>query len=454
MRIRSIRLENFRNYENQTIPVQSGINVLYGSNAQGKTNVLEAIYLCACARSHRTSRDQDLIRHQADQYQISLSFENEQGYLEEIVIRYLDAVPGDPLRLRPVRQIFHNGVKLDRVGEMMGLFHAVIFAPEDLMLVKEGPATRRRYLDLLITQLKPTYFQDLQLYVRLLAQRNKLLKTIREDKNFIYRNKSIDSGQDQDTETEAVDPMFMQLDIWDQSLARCAARLIHVRFLFTGRIAKEAEDALTRISSGKEKLSVNYKTVSGIKPEMGIEEIAVLFEKKLKTMINEDVLRGNTGLGPHRDDLEILLNGELLKPYASQGQQRSVVLSLKMAELAIIREEIQELPVLLLDDVMSELDLHRRNCLLSGIDQAQVFVTCTDRTHVLSDFKGTRDEKGVTNGIQEADINESDLCENNYIDYQKWNGDRSRGSGRSDQYSFYEVVEGYVHPQENQEESK
>ncbi len=365
MQVSTIELTCYRNYREQSITVQSDINVFFGANAQGKTNILEAVYLCACARSHRTSRDGDLISQGEDQYGVKITFMTRDGQEETIEIRYYEAVLGDPLRTRAVRQIYQNGVKLDKISDLMGLFHAVIFAPEDLMLIKEGPSSRRRYIDLLISQLRPTYFQDLQRYGRMLMQRNKMLKDFRESSNH--------------------DPD--QLDVWDLQLAECAARIISIRMIYTAKISEQAEKSHYSISSGKEKLNVRYKTITGISPKDSINELTEKIYKKYKTNVYEDIQKGITSLGPHRDDLELLLNQEPMKPFASQGQQRSAVLSLKLAELEIITQEIGERPVLLLDDVMSELDADRRRCLLASIDQAQVFVTCTEASHVVSEIQ-------------------------------------------------------------------
>lgn len=371
MLVTNIRLKQFRNYLDQQIETGTGVNVFYGNNAQGKTNILEAIYLCACARSHRTSRDQELIMRDHDQYIISIEYINDNGSRDELTIQYLDSVAGDPQRQRASRLIFHNSMRVDRISDLMGLFHAVIFAPEDLMLVKEGPSTRRRYLDLLISQIRPSYFRNLQQYQRQLTQRNKLLKDIRDT----GVKKSYD------------DPMMVQLDVWTSSLAQTAAALIEQRLIFSDRIAYFAAESLNNISSGKEKLNVKYRTISGISNINSTKEISSILYNKLKSIIYEDIARGSTNFGPHRDDLELWLNDEPLKPYASQGQQRSVVLSLKIAELNIIKEDINEYPVLLLDDVMSELDEKRRGCLLANITGAQVFVTCTEADHVVSELE-------------------------------------------------------------------
>jgi len=365
MIIKNVELSEFRNYDRQSIDTEPGINVFYGDNAQGKTNILEAVYLCACARSHRTARDADLIRHSADRYTVRINFVNQNGSEDEIEIEYLEAVPGDPQRTRSQRIVRQNGLKLDRIGDLMGLFHAVIFAPEDLMLVKEGPSTRRRYLDLLISQVRPSYFLNLQQYSRYLLQRNKLLKQI----------------------VTLDEKARLQLEVWNQALAEQAAGLIEQRMIYTRRIAELAAEAQEKISSGREKLYIKYRTVSGIKPDFTKKQIADYYLEKLNTNMADDLDKRTTGQGPHRDDLELSLDGDGLKPFASQGQQRSAVLALKLAELAILRQDTGEAPVLLLDDVMSELDESRRVRLLENINDAQVFVTCTDAQQVVTEIR-------------------------------------------------------------------
>ncbi len=404
MIVTSVELSTFRNYETLKVDLAPGINVFYGLNAQGKTNILEAVYLCACARSHRTSRDSDMIKSGHDQYGVRITFTDSHAYgqagrqaddhagslaegqadrqvgsqqlADSLEIRYLEADPRDPRRSRPQRLVSHNGMRLEKISELMGLFHAVIFAPEDLMLIKEGPATRRRYLDLLLSQVRPTYFQDLQLFNRLLLQRNRLLKEFR---GRLFARPGKDLLPDE----------LLQLETWDHALSGSMGRLIRRRQEYAARISEFAGRSHASISSGRERLSVRYRTISGIRPDMTDSEIHALILEKLRATLMDDVEKGVTGIGPHRDDLEINLDGESLKPYASQGQQRSAVLSLKLAELEIIREDTGELPVLLLDDVMSELDVIRRHSLLEGIEHAQVLLTCTDRAQVNRQFDGT-----------------------------------------------------------------
>ncbi|MGI6299235.1 MAG: DNA replication/repair protein RecF [Saccharofermentanales bacterium] len=380
MQVNSVELTTFRNYDSLKVDIASGINVFYGLNAQGKTNILEAVYVCACARSHRTSRDVDMIQNGSNEYGIKITFTNNSEFEESIEIRYLDSDPKDPRRSRPQRLVYHNGMRLERISELMGLFHAVIFAPEDLMLIKEGPSTRRRYLDLLLSQVRPTYFQELQLFNRLLNQRNRLLKNLRQ-KIFQRADKMLQPEE------------LMQLETWDHALSGSMSRLIRRRQEYTARISEIAARAHQSISSGQETLGIRYRTITGLRPEMDDQETQQLIAEKLRATMADDIEKGVTGIGPHRDDLEISLNGESLKPYASQGQQRSAVLSMKLAELEIIRLDTGELPVLLLDDVMSELDIIRRHSLLAGIEQAQVLLTCTDKDQVNRQLEGAASDK-------------------------------------------------------------
>ena len=412
MIIKKLELVHFRNYKEQVIDVHPGINVFFGDNAQGKTNILEAIYMCACARSHRTAKDIDIIERNEDFYKIKILFEDKHQLEEEIEMIFMDAVHGHPERTRSRRVVNHNGLRLSKIGDLMGLFHAVIFAPEDLMIVKEGPSVRRRYIDLLISQVRPSYFSHLQQYSQLVSQRNQLLKQFRHQRRNAH-NKLNESEQ-------------IQIEIWDEALADHAAAIIVQRRNYAERIHKWSEITQHELSIGKEKLNVKYKSVPGIDYNIGEKELSEAIKMKLKTNLYDDIEKGITSSGPHRDDLEISLNGDQIKPYASQGQQRSAVLSLKIAELHILREEIGEAPVLLLDDVMSELDENRRSALLNHIEQSQIFVTCTDASHITESMKSYYDKFNP------------DICDDNGSDDQH---ERMRCQNI---FSYYEVKDGQI----------
>ena len=429
MKVKRIKLKNFRNYTEQTIEIASGTNVFVGQNAQGKTNILEAIYMCTCARSHRTGKDDDLIKDGADFYQVEIQFESDKlvfenksitndeflniegsqfnskftivnkklndekstennleqrlykqkSLVEEIKIEY---------KKQPTieRNIYYCGLKQEKISDLIGLFHAVIFAPEDVMLIKEGPAGRRRFLDLLISQIKPLYFKNLQLYQQYLKQRNNLLKILR-DMQF-----------DQRMNSTTYDPEIyrfnlLQLTIWTEHLAKISAQIINTRQKYILQIEEFAIKALEKISNGKEKLKINYKTVSGINPKLDSNQIYESLMYRFERQQEDDIQRGSTGSGSHRDDLELLVDNNLLKERGSQGQQRSAVLALKLAELQIIENETNQKPVLLLDDVMSELDDQRRTHLLSAFEDNQVFITCTDLGQIYPEYKGKLSDK-------------------------------------------------------------
>jgi DNA replication and repair protein RecF len=373
MVIRELQIANFRSYKDLTLCFDTDITVLYGQNAQGKTNILESIYLCSCLRSHRTSRDSDLITHDESEYRVYLEFQESDdsfddsstSFRENLCVVFYDVVSRDPNRTRSRRVMKHNGMLLTRMSDIIGLFHAVIFAPEDLNIIKEGPSVRRRYMDILISQIRASYFNELTIYQKILMQRNALLKQMRD-------------GQ------SPRDPEL--LHSWDWALSASAAKIMTTRADFVAKIHEHASRHHYAMSSGKENINVKYKTLSGITFDKKLEEIQQDIFDKLKTNFNEDVDRGSTMNGCHRDDLEILINGESIRVFASQGQQRTAVLALRIAELEIIGEETGNTPVLLLDDVMSELDETRRNQLMASIGNAQVILTCTDRSHAAQDF--------------------------------------------------------------------
>ncbi len=371
MRAKSLQLKNFRNYEELDISFADEQNLFVGENAQGKTNILEAIYLCSCARSHRTGKDFELIRSGCSSYRLSLTYVEDNSADHDISITYreeplMEQSGGFQSPVKKERLFFHNGMKLPRIADFYGLFHAVIFAPEDLMLIKGGPSARRRFLDILISQLFPSYFRDLQLYQKILTQRNFLLKKIRDQRK---------------NELDDFDRQLQRnsLGIWNEQLAEVGARIMHKRAEISGRLEAMAAEALSTLSGQREALNIGYRCSSGLNPQDDVGQLYEQYLKKLERCEEDDLFRGSSAHGPHRDDLELSLNQLPVKMYGSQGQQRSFVLALKMAELALIHEVCGEKPVLLLDDVMSELDEHRRKSLFEVVSGHQVFITCTDR---------------------------------------------------------------------------
>ncbi len=371
MNIIGIGLRNFRNYEDISIDFGSDVSVLFGENGQGKTNILEAVYLCSCLRSHRTSKDSDLINRDENFYNININFfekKDEKGkplFIENIDILYSENDNGNSLIKKGGRILKYNESKVEKNSEIIGLFNSVIFAPEDLYIIKDGPSARRRFLDLMISQIRVSYFKELNKFQKILLQRNALLKQMRDGKS---------------------DRNYDQIIIWDIAYAASCSKIIKTRMYFIEKINEIASNCHRNISYGKEDISVKYKTISGIDFNTSEQDINNLIFNKLKTMFYEDIEKGNTAIGPHRDDMEITINGELIRSFASQGQQRTAVLSLKIAELEIIKNETGRCPVLLLDDVMSELDKKRRKTLLESVGEAQIILTCTDKSHIEEDF--------------------------------------------------------------------
>ncbi|MDO5016199.1 MAG: DNA replication/repair protein RecF [Eubacteriales bacterium] len=367
MFVRGLELENFRNYRRLELDFSRRNNLICGANAQGKTNILEAIYLASCARSHRTGKDRELIFHGEDNYKVKVFFTRDNGSEAILEIDYRQAnskkdrgQSGEAAK----RVILVDNFPLERISDLFGQINAVIFAPDDLMLIKEGPAGRRRFLDILISQISPSYFRQLQVYQRLLKQRNSILKQARD--------------QCPGLDVEARKWQRLNFEVWDQQLADSAAALIKKRVEICAELKASAAKAMDLISDQREDFSIRYIPPRGVDGEASEAEISEAFFRRISRNRDEDILRGFTQDGPHRDDLEFLLNGFSAKIYASQGQQRSLVLALKMAELEVIERHCDVKAILLLDDVMSELDEKRRENILQIIDNHQVFVTCTD----------------------------------------------------------------------------
>lgn len=348
MKVRSLTLRNYRNYEELELFLSEDINVFLGQNAQGKTNVLEAVYYSALGRSHRTSVDVELIRKDGEQGFLSLIFER-LGVENTVEFQFARGKR---------RKIVYNGHSV-HLKDLIGAVNVVLFSPEDLFLIKGAPAGRRRFLDMEISQADPSYFHDLAVYTRVIAQRNVLLKRIREKQT-----------------------QRSMLDLWDVQLAPLAARIVEKRRTAVKLLHRIANDMQRRISGNVEELSIEYELHGGT-DEAVTEDLVSWYNQKLKEAHELDILRGSTSVGPHRDDLMFSVNGMDLRSYGSQGQQRTGVLALKLSELAFFKEETGEYPVLLLDDVMSELDKGRREKLLDFIreEHIQTLITATDEAY-------------------------------------------------------------------------
>lgn len=345
MIVKSLTLKNFRNYENVNLNFSDEVNVFYGNNGQGKTNLVEAIYFCASGRSHRTNKDQELVKIGSRNTYIGVLSQNSER--TNIIEIQIDKHERKKIKL--------NDISAKKVGELMGRLNAVIFCPEDLFLVKEGPSERRRFVDIGISQSRPSYFYDLQQYLKILNQKNNLLREIQ------YNKKLADT-----------------LEVWNYSLADFGSKIIKYRQDFLKSVSEIAAKRHSEFTNDNEKLSIFYRP--SIKVENGdtISIIKEKFEKQLSDMFLKEIEKGISMIGVQRDDFDIDLNGIDLKHFGSQGQQRTAVLAMKVAEVEIIKEQTNELPVLLLDDVMSELDASRQKLLFKSLKGIQIFITCTD----------------------------------------------------------------------------
>ena len=355
MIIKSIELADFRNYETLNLTFDRGTNILYGDNAQGKTNILEAIYVVATTKSHKGSKDKDIIRFDKEEAHIRAYIEK-----EEIETR-IDM----HLRSSKSKGIAIDGQKIKKAAELLGLLNVVFFSPEDLGIIKNGPAERRRFVDMELCQLDNFYLYNLNHYNKIVNQRNKLLKDL-------YFNPSL-------KET---------LNIWDSQLISFGSKLIERRKIFVDQLNEIIYDIHKKLSGDKEELQIHYE------PDVSIEE----FEQKLAFSQERDIKLKQTCVGPHRDDFSFYVGNIDIRKFGSQGQQRTAALSLKLSEIELVKKITKDTPVLLLDDVLSELDANRQNYLLNSIGDIQTIITCTG----LDEFINNRFEIDkiyrVTNG--------------------------------------------------------
>lgn len=334
MIIKSIELSNFRNYEHLDISFDEGTTILYGDNAQGKTNILEAAYVSGTTKSHKGSRDKEMIRFDETESHIkTIVQKNDRDYQIDI-----------HLKKNKAKGIAINKVPIKKAADLFGILNIIFFSPEDLNIIKNGPAERRRFIDAELCQLDKIYLSDLTNYNKALNQRNKLLKDLYYHPNL--------------KET---------LPIWDMQLIRYGRKIIERRRRFIQELNEIVSDIHQKISGGKEEMILNY--------EPDIEDI--FFEDELIRAKERDLKYAQTSVGPHRDDLKITVNSIDVRKYGSQGQQRSCALSLKLSEIKLVEQTIHDQPILLLDDVLSELDQNRQNYLLQAIDETQTIITCT-----------------------------------------------------------------------------
>ncbi|MBS4534943.1 DNA replication/repair protein RecF [Clostridium sp. D2Q-14] len=344
MYVKSIKLINFRNYNSMKIYLNKKVNIFLGENGQGKTNLLESIYIASSGKSFRTNKDKELI-----------SINKEVGYIgvelkKDDIEKHIEL----KLDLNKPKRVKINGVEQDKLSDLNEVLQVVVFSPEDLKIIKEGPFHRRNFLDDEISQIKPVYKNILNDYNRVLIQRNNLLKIIQ------YDNKK-----------------KKMLSVWNQQLVNLGSKIIILRKAFINRLAHISKDIHNNITAGSENLEIYYSPSFKFK-NMDKETIINKYNNLLSKNENDDIEKGTTKIGPHRDDIDIFINDKNTRIFGSQGQQRTAALSLKLAEVKLIKEETNDYPVLLLDDVFSELDINRRKYLISAFKDVQTIITSTD----------------------------------------------------------------------------
>lgn len=334
MYVESIELYQYRNYESVKVDFSSGVNIFFGDNAQGKTNLLEAVYVSGTSKSHKGTKDKDLIQFEKEEAHIRLIFrKNDLSHRLDL-----------HLKKRKTKGIAIDSVPIRRVNELFGMLHIVFFSPEDLYIIKNGPAERRKFLDLEMSQLDKGYYSLLVSYNKLITERNNLLKQI-------YYSPAL-------RET---------LDAWDAQILEIGSHIIRKRESFVEKIDEMMREIHSNLTGGLEHMEVKYDR--NVSPEE--------FALRLQENRERDIRTGTTSVGPHRDDLGFVVNGTDIRKFGSQGQQRTAALSLKLSEIRLIEQLTEDKPILLLDDVLSELDHKRQNYLLDYIADIQTMISCT-----------------------------------------------------------------------------
>ena len=334
MYIESVQLKNFRNYDSLELDFDQGTNIFYGNNAQGKTNILESLYLCGTTKSHKGSKDKEIIHFGQDEAHIRMMVRrNEMSYKVDM-----------HLRRNKAKGVAINGLPIRKASELFGVVNMVFFSPEDLNIIKNGPGERRRFVDLELSQLDKVYLSNLANYNRIVNQRNHLLK-----------------------EAAYNSDVLKTLDIWDMQLVHYGNLIIQRRQEFVEQMNEIISGIHNKLTGGKESIRILYEPSNSY----------LTLEQALNKNKEKDLRIRSTSVGPHRDDIAFMIGDIDIRKYGSQGQQRTAALSLKLSEIELVKQSIHDTPVLLLDDVLSELDKHRQNYLLDSIHDIQTLITCT-----------------------------------------------------------------------------
>lgn len=346
MYIEQLELKNYRNYESIDVTFENKVNVILGENAQGKTNIMESIYVLAMAKSHRTSNDKDLIR-----------WDEEYAKIKGRIQKHNGPIPLELVLSKKGKKAKCNHLEQQKLSQYVGNMNVVMFAPEDLHLVKGSPQVRRRFIDMEIGQVSPVYLHDISLYQKILQQRNHYLKQLQTRKQ-----------KDQ-----------TMLDVLTEQFIEMAVKITKKRFEFVRMLESWAKPIHSGISRNLETLEILYKPSLEVSDDQEWSKMVEIYERKFDQIREREIDRGVTLMGPHRDDLQFIVNDRDVQTFGSQGQQRTTALSVKLAEIELIHSEIKEYPILLLDDVLSELDDYRQSHLLNTIQgKVQTFVTTTN----------------------------------------------------------------------------
>ena len=352
MIIKSITLKHYRNYDQIQVNFDQKLNIIIGDNAQGKTNLLESVYVSSFGKSFRTTKDSDLVKFDQLFTHVKLVIERENGREETIEYR---------INQKSKKEFLINGVNITKISELLGNLNIILFYPDDLKLIKESPNERRRFLNRELSHISKLYCADIIEYNKILFQRNELLKRIP------YKPELKDT-----------------LDVWDAQLSEKGSRIILRRHQFIQDLNRISNDIHSKVTKGREILSIDYQTE--IDEILSLDDVKKNLMNKLSKNMDQDIKRGFTSVGPHRDDMDIKINGMSIKSYGSQGQQRTAALSLKLSEIEIVKNDVGEYPILLLDDVMSELDINRQKDLIYALRNVQTIITTTDIKNLLDDY--------------------------------------------------------------------
>jgi len=343
--VNNLKITDYRNFKEVNINLNSELNIFIGNNGQGKTNLLESIYLCSIGRTFRLNSENDLINFNENKSKIEISLSKNNNNIKIEII----------LEKNKRKQVKINGVKLEKTAEMIGVLNNVIFTPDDMKIIKDSPTERRKFINIDISQIKPKYKYLLNQYKKIVTQRNNILKNYYTNTT----NKDI-------------------INIWNDYLINIGTELIYYRNEYVNNLKKYAVDIYSDLSGNKELFELNYKCNIGNIYDLDKESIKNIFREKIDKNIEHEIQNRTSLYGPHKDDLSIKINNKECKYFGSQGQQRSAILALKLAEIEIVKAEIGEYPILLLDDVLSELDNNRKGYLIKYIKGIQTVITTTD----------------------------------------------------------------------------